>query len=284
MQELNWNDLRFVLAVARSESMASASRILGVNETTVARRTKHIENQLQARLFDRINSFLVPTKAGEIVIASAERVELETQNMENLVAGTDYRVAGTVRLTTVPFLLNHVLMPALSNLINNHPDLKFELVAEPRDLSLSKREADIALRLARPTKELGAITRRLGSLDYAVFAAKAQNTNSLPWITYENSMEDLPQAQWIAGQMKKDNSHKTVSANDAEAIFAGVKAGIGKSLLPVVIGDLEPNLMRLDNEIPVSREIWLLTHPELQKLPRIRATIEWLISCIDGIS
>lgn len=96
-------------------------------------------------------------------------------------------------------------------------------------------------------------------------------------------METLPHAQWIAAAMKKEHSQKTVSVNNGETIIASVKAGIGKSLLPVVIGDREPNLKRMDDEIPISREIWLMTHPELQKLPRIRATIDWLVSCFDRL-
>jgi len=284
MQVLDWNDLRFVLAVARTESLAGASRTLGVNETTVSRRLRRIEQHLNTRLFDRVNAALVPTKAGEVTIASAERVELEMQNMENLVAGTDYRVAGTVRLTTVPVLLNHILVPELPELIQKHPELNIELIAEPRDLSLTKREADIALRQARPTKELGAITRRIGHIDYAVYAQVGQSVDSLPWITFENSMENLPQAQWIAAEMKNENSQKTISVNEGETIIASVKAGIGKSLLPVVIGDRELNLKRLNEEVAVSREVWLMTHPDLQKLPRIRAAIAWIESCFNGIA
>ncbi len=284
MQDLNWNDLRFILALARSESLAAASLKLGVNETTVARRIKQAEKSLKTRLFERLGGIFTPTKTGEKVIACCERVELETQNMEYTVSGVDHLVAGTVRLTTVPILLNQILVPGLKNIVSKHPDLTIELLAEPRDLSLIKRETDIALRLARPTREPGAMTRRIGRLDYAVYGRKDQNLNSMPWITYESGMKYLPQSQWIADQMKKDSSQRIVTVNDAETILASVKAGIGKSLLPIAIADTDPSLKKINSDTTVSREIWLMTHPELKKLPRIRVTMDWLVGIFEGIA
>ncbi len=284
MQELNWNDLRFILALARSESLAEASRKLGVNETTVARRVKKAEKLLKTRLFERTGGVFSPTKAGEIVVASCERVEVETQNMEYAVSGVDHLVAGTVRLTTVPVLLNQILAADLKGLVAEHPDLRIELVAEPRDLSLMKRETDIAIRLARPTRESGAIARRVGHLDYAVYVHKDQDTSSIPWITYDSRMGYLPQSHWIEDQMKKDNSQKIVTANDAETILACVKAGIGKSLLPIVIASMDSNLIKIDTSTTISREIWLMTHPELKKLPRIRVAMDWLVEIFESIA
>lgn len=181
-----------------------ASRILGVNESTVSRRIASAEKQLGTRLFERYNGVLTATKAGEIVVSSSERVELEAQGLENTVAGTDQLAAGTVRLTTVPVILNHVLVTALPNLLRKHPKLQIELIAEPRDLSLTKREADIALRLARPTEEVRAVARRIGRLDYAVYGASNQQGNPLPWVTYDDSMRDLPPARWLAEQISQD--------------------------------------------------------------------------------
>jgi len=166
MQDINWNDLRFVLAVARCQSLAGAARRLGVNESTVGRRLAEAERKLGARLFERGPGAFQATEAGQTVVAGAERVELEVQAVETAVSGGDRLAAGAVRLTSVPIVVNRVLVPALPRLLRDHPQLRVELIAEPRDLSLTKREADIALRLARPHKDLRAIARRIGKLDY----------------------------------------------------------------------------------------------------------------------
>ncbi len=280
MQELNWDDLRFILAAARSASFAGAARRLRVNESTVARRITGAERCLNTQLFERNIGGLQPTKAGLKAIARAERIELDVYAIQNDVSGMDQVVAGSVRLTSVPIVINHVLVPELQNLLKAHPQLQLELVAEPRNLSLTKREADIALRLARPSRELSAVTRRIGQLEYAVYARKGKKMKLLPWIAYEDSMSDLPHARWIRKQMIRDEQqHSCLMVNDAEAILAGVKTGIGKSLLPVVVAEKESKLIRVDYETQsLTREVWVLIHPDMRKLARVRAVVDWLIS------
>lgn len=283
MQALDWHDLRFVLAVARSRSLAGAARRLGVNESTVGRRVARAERRLDARLFERGPGRFHPTAAGRAVVAGAERVELEVQALEGAVSGADRLAAGTVRLTSVPIVVNRVLVPALPRLLRDHPQLRVELIAEPRDLSLTKREADIALRLARPRKDLRAVARRIGRLDYAVYRPARESGGPLPWITYEDAMADLPQWRWMAEQPVGDrDAPPPVTVNDAEAIIGSVKAGLGKSLLPVAVADREPGLVRLDDALaPLSRELWLMVHPELRNLVRIRVVMDWLASAVD---
>ena len=285
MQSLNWNDLRFVLAVARTRSLAGAARRLGVNDTTVARRIAQAEQRLGAHLFERNLGILHPTEAGAAVVAGAERVELEVQALESAVSGADGLAAGSVRVTSVPIMVNRVLVPALPRLLRNHPQLRVELIAEPRDLSLTKREADIALRLARPRTEGRAIARRIGQLDFAVYEPSRKGTEPLPWITYDDTMADLPQGRWIAERAIRDRqAPPQVMVNDAEAIFQSVKAGLGRSLLPTFVGDREPGLARhSDAPAPLSRELWLMVHPELRELARIRVVMDWLVLVIDQI-
>ncbi len=285
MRELDWDDLRFVLAVAREASLAGAARRLGVNESTVARRIAQAERRLGARLFERLRGNLQPTEGGAIVVAGAERIELEAQALERRVAGADQTVAGTVRVTSVPIVVNHVLLPALPALIEAHPQLHLELIAEPRDLSLTRREADLALRLARPTRETRAFARRVGRLDYAVYGLASRRPDTLPWITYEDSMSDLPQARWIADTASREaQALAQVRVSDAETLLQSVKAGLGRSLLPVAIGAQDPTLVRQDEGlIPVTRELWLMVHPELRKLARVGAVADWLTSAIAGM-
>ncbi len=277
LQAENWNDLRYLLAVARGGTLSAAARRLRVNETTVARRLAAAEAALGARLFERVDGAMQPTAAGEAAIAHAERIEREVQALQGRIAGADAAVAGTVRLTSVPIVVNRLLVPALPDLLAAHPLLRLELIAEPRNLSLTKREADIALRLARPQGGGPAVARRVGRLDYAVYGPRDGDADALPWITYEEGLDELPQAKWIAAATRGAAVPPALMASDAETILAAVGAGVGKSLLPCAVAEREAGLRRLGDAGPVlSRELWLLVHADLRRLARIEAVIRWI--------
>ena len=278
MQATDWDDMRFVLAVGRTQSYAAAARQLRVNESTVARRVAQFERHLSARLFERSDGILQPTDAGAETIARAERIELEVQATEGRLAGINDRAAGSVRVTAACLFTNHILVPALPRLLNKHPLLRVELVADGRDLSLTNREADVAVRLARPESDSRAIAKRVGKLSYAVYASTSQADEALPWIAYDDRLRDLPQAKWIADEMARDGAAKPqLLINDAETLLKCLVLGLGKSLLPVEVGDRTRGLARVsDGSKPMAREIWLLVHPDLRDLTRVKAVMNWL--------
>jgi len=281
MPDLNWNDLRVLLAVWRHGTLAKAARTLRVDETTVARRLAALETAVGTRLFQRVgNSLLQPTSAGDMALVEAERAEQAVGALKTAVGQADGLVAGTVRLTAVPILVNRLLVPALHNLASSHPRLHLELIAEPRDLNLTKRETDIALRLARPADGTGAamLARRIGCLRFAAYApatASIEAAMALPWIVYEDGMSALPQARWLAARDDK----ALLAFNDADAILHAVTAGLGRSLLPCVVADHHRALRRLElPDLPEApaREAWLLTHPDQRRLARVTAVLDWL--------
>ena len=273
---INWNDLRVVLAIAREGTLSAAGRILAVDQTTVTRRLAALEEGLNARLFDRRDGRLIPTAAGEEVIARAERAEVELAALERDVAGRDTKPGGLVRLTSVPTLSNRLLAPRAGDLFKTYPDIALDLIAEPATLSVTRREADIALRLARPTED-GMIARRLGAILYAPYArADAAGREDLPWITYEESFAGIPQAKWIAREAGRPLSPLRV--NDGEPILQATLAGLGRTLLPVFVGEGESGLGRLSEPV-TSREVWLVVHPHVRRSARIDAVVGW----IDGI-
>jgi DNA-binding transcriptional LysR family regulator len=291
LQAPNWNDLRYLLAVAQGGTLSAAARRLRVDETTVARRLAAAEAALGARLFERVDGAMRPTLAGEVALTHAERIERETHELRNRIGGADTAVAGTVRLTSVPIVVNRLLAPALPALASARPLLRLELIAEPRNLNLTKREADIALRLARPRGGGTVVARRIGRLDYAVYgpgrrsAGGRRNADALPWITYEEGLDDLPQAKWIAAAARASPMPPALMAADAETILAAVRAGLGKSLLPCAVAEREPGLRRLGGAAPVlSRELWLLVHADLRRLARVAAVIGWIERAVQAFS
>jgi DNA-binding transcriptional LysR family regulator len=156
-----------------------------------------------------------------------------------------------------------------------------ELVADLRDLSLTRREADLALRLARPkTGGTKVLARRIGTLRYGVYAAASCSTRdakTLPWLSYDETMAHLPQARWITASAARSSQRiAAVRVNDAEALLEAVLAGLGRSLLPCVIDDRDARLRRLGARPELSRELWLLTHSDLRRLGRIEAVVNWI--------
>jgi DNA-binding transcriptional LysR family regulator len=281
MQMLNWNDLRYVLALSRAKTLGAAARMLGVDDTTVARRLVAVQETIGARLYQRLpDGTLQLTTAGERAALHAERIEREIGAIDASVAGADDLVSGTVRVTSVPIIVGHILVPAAQRLLERHPKLQLELVADSRDLSLTRRETDLALRLARPkTGGTRVLARRVGTLRYGVYASAAcsmRDVKMLPWVTYDEAMAHLPMAVTAA---RSNQRIAAVRVNDAEALLEAVLAGLGRSLLPCVIADRESRLRRLgprDGAPVLSRELWLLAHSDLRRLGRIEAVVNWI--------
>jgi len=291
MQQMNWNDLRFVLAVQRGGSLAAAARRLQVDGTTVARRLAALQAVLGAPLFERRgDGALAPTPAGEAVARHAEAMAHHAGLIAGTLAGETDACAGTVRLTSVPLLVNRVLVPGLRRLLDARPALQLELIADSRDLNLTRREADLALRLARPrTGGTRVKARRLGVLRYAAFAPRAfvaTDLPRLPWISYDEAMSHLPQARWMAAAARRGaGGLARLRVHDAEAALEAVAAGLGRTLLPTLVGRSDPRLQELAAEAapeaPV-RELWLLAHGDQLELARIVAVRDWLLAELSG--
>jgi DNA-binding transcriptional LysR family regulator len=281
----NWNDLRYLLAVSRGQTLSAAAKSLGVDDTTVARRIAALERALDARLVHRVsNGSLQLSAAGEAAVQRAAAMEREIGLLEAAVGGDDRAVVGVVRLTSVPVLVNRILAPAAATLFERHPRLRLELVADARDYNLTRREADLALRLARPkTGGMRVKARRMGTLAYAPYgpsACAAREMRKLPWITYGDTMAHLPQARWIAKAVADDGGAVAqVKVHDAETALESAAAGLGRTLLPVMVAERDPRLRRLADRArqpALRRDAWLLAHAELASLARIQAVAQWI--------
>lgn len=285
MQTINWNDLRYILAISRGRTLAAAARLLGVNDTTVARRLVAMQEAIGMRLYQRLtDGTLQLTTAGERAALHAEKIEREIGALTGALSGTDDIISGTVRVTSVPIIVNHMLVPAAHILLKRYPQVRLEFVGDARDLSLTRREADLALRLARPKTGGAKVTaRRVGTLCYAVYASASYSVHDatmLPWVTYDEAMAHLPQARWIAvTAVQNDERIAAVRVNDAEGLLEAVVAGLGRSLLPCIVADADARLRKFDikRRAPLlTRELWLLTHSDLRNLGRIEAVVAWI--------
>ena len=288
-RQINWNDLRVILPLARYGSVKQAAKSLQTTESTISRRLQRVEEQLDLTLFDRTVSGVQMTAVCARFFEHLEQAESALHAGLETVGDAADQAAGVVRITSVPMLVNHLLIPSLGQLAETAPRLYVEFVASPADLSLVRREVDIALRLARPKDDLSAITKRIGSLQYGVFvgdsvARQATNQNLIPWIGYEGGMHHLPQAKWIAERVSRSHEPLAMTSfNDGDSIVAALRAGLGKSLLPVPIGRRYPDLQELPGpeDLPI-RELWVLFHSDFKDSRRVRVIVEWLATVIGG--
>jgi len=291
MQSVNWNDLRYLLAIERGRTLTSAARQLRVDDTTVSRRLAALQAILQTQLVQRqADGTMALTAAGQIVARHAEAMEQQVRAIGEVIGTDQDPCVGTVRVTSVPILVNRLLAGTAAALLQSHPGLIIELIPDSRDLSLTRREADIALRVARPSSGGTSVkARRIGTLGFAGYAASASKEAQiwrLPWITYDESMSHLPQARWIARlEGSAAGNICGLRVHDAETALEATALGLGKTLLPTIVADRDPRLRRLPSlpgpPVP-SREIWLLTHADQMRLARVSATIQWLETVLKG--
>ncbi|OED50298.1 hypothetical protein AB838_02850 [Rhodobacteraceae bacterium (ex Bugula neritina AB1)] len=276
---MNWDDAHFLLGLSQAGSLTAAARLLRADKSTVARRLAALEQAIGVSLTERAgNGVLRLTAVGQVAVRQAERMADAAQTLQGLGEEGAAQFAGVVRLTAVPLLANHLLLPRMPDLLSAAPGLRVELVSELRDLSLGEGEADIALRLARPAGAgQGVLARKLAVLPYAAYAAHSAAAE-LPWLGYDPRMGFMPQAEAIAKAASLPGEALfPLSFNDAEAVYLAVLAGQGKTLLPRAIGAADARLQELTCPVQApSRELWLLVRRDLRGLKRVRAVVSWL--------
>ncbi|WP_299812668.1 LysR family transcriptional regulator [uncultured Roseibium sp.] len=285
MQSHDWNDLKYLLALHRSGKLREAGLATGVSETTIARRLRRIEDALGVILFVRSAAGLYePTDAGIELIAHAETVEREHIAIQEKLGGISGTVSGVVRISSVPIIVNRVLVHALASLTDRHPQLAVELVPSAGNLDLSRREADLAVRFARPAQGgLRIRAQKLAELAFGVYGpppAEAEHPETLPWIGYDEAHSGLPQARWIEAELNRQGAPRaSLRVTDAETALEAAAAGLGRTILPRLVADRDKRLSRLPagdgTSLPV-RDVWLLSHVDQSARVSVAVVKDWL--------
>ncbi|AWM87647.1 LysR family transcriptional regulator [Microvirga sp. 17 mud 1-3] len=278
----DWNDLRLVLAISRSGSLTGAAKDLGVNHSTAFRRLGALEGTLGVRLFERLpGGVYAPTQAGERMAAAAERIETETTALDREIVGRDRSLSGRLRVTSSETLAFRVLTAQIARFRALHPGILVELVIDNRILSLSRREADVALRVNRP-REGDLHGRKISDIAWTAYGSRAllaqaepvdgpTGLAAFPVVGWEEGTTGINAADWLAEHVSAQAfAYRT---NSIVNQLVAVKAGIGVAVLPCYLGDREPDLVRLVQEpIPeLTRELWIVTHADLRRTARVRA-------------
>jgi molybdate transport repressor ModE-like protein len=280
MARLEWDDLRYVLAVASQGSLAGAARSLGVNHTTVLRRVGTFEKQLGLRLFERLPGGYVLTAGGEELIAAAGHIDETVTALERRLAGQDLRLTGTVRVTTTDTLMGSILPEILAEFRKSHPGIQVEIAVSNLMFNLTKRDADVAIRPAKaPSQTL--VGRRVAKVAFAIYGSpgylekhKTSELNKHHWVGPDDSLADTAVARWMGAQLP--DSEITLRADSLLALRQAAQAGLGLAALPCYLGDTVPDLVCVHRPIAeMETALWILTHEDLRHTGRIRAFTEF---------
>ncbi len=282
---MDWNDLRYLLAVHEGGSLASAARKLRVDAATVGRRLAALEQAVGVRLLEKAPGGMRLTVAGEQAVDAARRIDDTATTLERQLAGADVQVSGSVRVTAPETVVSHVLAPHLPGWRERHPALCLELLAATQVLNLSRREADVAVRLFRP-QEPTLTVRKLGDVALSLYGSrgyvkrhgrpKLEALREHVLLGYDDSLAQTPEQQWL--ERAGEGALFAVRSNSRYALLEAARKGVGLTVLPCYLADGVTDLLRLSpvDALP-TREAWLAVHPDLQHAPRVRATIDLLV-------
>lgn len=280
---MDWADAPFFLAIAETRSLAGAARRLGVNHSTVFRRLQSLEERMGVELFERSAQGYALTDAGEQILPLVQEAEQAVLAVERTVAGGDFRLTGQVRIATTPDLATAYLAPCAAAFHRLHPGIRTELTISDREYDFSRREADIALRVtAAPADSLAG--RHVLSVPWVAAAGrrylrqhpkpeKPADLSQHRLIGGDEDLRRLPAFTWLHQGFPAEQF--TCAAGDLNTIAALAVAGMGVALLPA--DHLTAELTELFPVQPAcASELWILTHPDLQRVARIRAFCDFL--------
>lgn len=284
---LNWDDLRFVLAVSRAGSLLAAGRLLGVDHTTVGRRVEAAEEALGLRLFTRTNAGYVPTADAERLLGPIEQIEQGVLRVERGAQAQQGGLEGTVRVTSPETLGTHYLAPRLAAFRLEHPGLTLELVPAGEVLDLSRSEAQLAIRTFRSKTE-GLVLREVAVVTYGLYASPGYLRRQ-PW----KAAGDLARHAWLssppsAGEIEQrwlqrlaPGAAPSFVSPVSAALLGAARASAGVAILPRYLGDAEPGLRFLDAPDPPTEKLYLTVHKDLRKTPRVRALLDFLVGAME---
>lgn len=281
----DWNDLRYFLELSRRGRLISAARRLHVDHTTVSRRIAALEGELNARLFDKSPRGYKLTDAGLRLLPYAEQMEASSNRLYQEISGKDTRLSGTVRLAAPEGLSASIIAHHLGEFRQMHPDIELELLAETRQTSLSKREADIAITLARP--DVGRVIawklcdyrlRLYGTGDYLArhpAISSLDDLNDHEFIGYIDDLIQMPELHFLEQVIKAP--HVVFRSTSVIAQYNATLDNIGLSVIHCFMADQDNRLMTvLPEEIAIDREYWLVVHEDLRHVARVDAVCHFL--------
>ena len=290
MNRLDWDNLRVFLGVARARSALEASRALGLNQSTISRRLHRLEADIGSKLFDRHSQGHRLTSAGHRLLDHVERLESTLTTMESDVFGDNLALTGEIRLGATEGFGSYFLAPHLAHFCTRHPAITVELLPMPRNVNLSKREADASVTVDRPTTD-SFVTSKLAEYRLLPYATPAYLRQHPPitsvadlaghrWIDYVDDLlftdQQFSLRKWLPSERAFLRSTSVIAQMHA------VRSGLGVAMLPCFLASPQKDLVPiLADEVDITRNFWLVTPAERRELARIKALWDYLRQVLD---
>lgn len=287
MTPLDWSYMQSFAAVAEHGSLSAAARSLQHSQPTLSRHIAALEDRLDTRLFERSREGMILTETGLQLRGYASLMADAAAQFVSASTATQSQQGGTVRITASQFVATFLLPEVLRRLRKAHPEIDIEIVASDTTENLLRREADIALRMYRPS-QLDVISKRLGNLEVGVFAAHSYVARrGLPSdfaqlakhdvIGYDRNTQIIDGMRALGHKVSKD--FFAFRCDDQVVCWQMVLAGCGIGFGQLALGEADPRLVRLLSDTPIaSLPVWLTAHPELKRNMCIRRVYDWLAS------
>ena len=276
---MNWDDMRFFLALSREGSISAAGRSLGVNHTTVARRIAALEDVLGTRLFDRLPDGYEMTQSAEDLYRHALEIEAHAQAIDREVFGQDAALKGPLKLTVAHNVANRLLIRDLRRFRNEYPCIDLEILTTTGLVDLASRQADIAVRLtAKPPDYL--VGREVLPMRHGVYGSQKyleQMNGPIDAVLFRGDNE---YPEWIREHFPEPAS--VMRTDDVTTMLTAVREHHGLARMPCYIGDSDPDIRRLDVRLtPSTWGIWILSHVDLRSTARVRVCRDFLVAAIE---
>lgn len=282
---INWDDLKYFLAMAEEGSLSAAARKLNVSQPTLSRRLTALEESVGSDLFARTRTGLEMTSIGERLINHARHMRDDVYSIERLITGHDSSLKGSVVISCIEILGADWLVQHTRPFRDQFPGITVEFKIENATSDLLRREADIAIRMFRPVQN-DLIAKKTGTMKYGYYASKDYlEKRGIP-----KSFDDISDHEFIlphdeilahTNKFGKRPYHPrgniAFRSNNLISLASAVREGFGIGAYSCIMADKDPNLVRLfDDVIVFSSDIWLVSHAELRRSARIRAMFDYL--------
>jgi DNA-binding transcriptional LysR family regulator len=285
---VDWNDLKYLLALKRAGTLAGAARELGVDHSTVSRRLTALEAAMGTQLLRRTPEGLCFTDAGNIAAATAEAMDASASPLQGKLSGADDKDAGVVRLTCAEGFIPY-LSAQSQQLRVAHPDLRVELLPSTATLDLLRREADVALRMFRPT-QAALVARLVGKVGWSLYASDAYVARKGPLhglgdlsghelIAFNAELKTAFGPRWL--EEHAGSATVVMRCDSVRGAVLAVTQGMGIGTMPCYLAAGEPSLRRMTPEVIANAEVFLVTAPDVQDLKRVRLVLEMVAALFE---
>jgi DNA-binding transcriptional LysR family regulator len=283
----DWNDLRYLLAIAREGSTLSAAKALGVSQPTVQRRLAALEDRIDRKLVEHHPTGYRLTELGKTLLPHAIEVERSVEAFQRQLMSEGEELTGTLRVTCPEGMASRLLAPVIEAFREKYPELRVDLIMTDRRLDLTKGKAEVALRMHEPGDDQ-LIARRIANSPWAIFASQSyikrhgrpqrlEDLNQHAIIEFAGELADNHAAQWL--QKVAPKARIAIRGNSMLGVLAAVKSGAGLAPLPMLLGTTEGGLEPVLESIPeIDTKLYLVMHADLQRTPRVRAFCDFVVA------